>query len=126
MVRMLLMLNRTQDEIAAAAGIDEKTLRKHYADEIATAKLKTGGALMQTAMLKALGGSGDNARWQDADPGLLKWLLERVYDVKPAAQRHVVGQFDLSKLTDEQIDQFETLLGLVAPTGGDPSGEDEA
>ncbi|MGP9819200.1 terminase small subunit [Salinarimonas sp. NSM] len=37
-----------------------------------------------------------------------------------------VGSYDLSKLTDEELERLESILGPIADAGGDPSGEAEA
>lgn len=36
-----------------------------------------------------------------------------------------IGTYDLSKVTDEQLDHLESILGPLADLGGDPSGEGE-
>lgn len=47
-----------------------------------------------------------------------------------AAQKHQhsghVGTYDLSRMTDEQLDKLESILGPLALAGGDTSGEGEA
>lgn len=127
LVRMLVLLGRTQDEIAAAANLDRKTLRKHYRKDLDEAYLQTGASLMQTAILKAQGGTKPNV--EKADASMLRWLLERRYDIKPPMQEHRVGHYDLSKLTDEQLEQIEAaeaILASVASAGGAEGGEGEA
>lgn len=47
----------TQDDIAQYFGIDDKTLRKHYRDELDKAKLEMIRGLSQNAYQMALGGS---------------------------------------------------------------------
>ncbi|NIJ89437.1 hypothetical protein FHR49_002238 [Xanthomonas campestris] len=37
-----------------------------------------------------------------------------------------IGTYDLSKITDDELDRLEQILGPLADTGGDPSGEGEA
>ncbi|MCT8281763.1 terminase small subunit [Xanthomonas translucens] len=36
-----------------------------------------------------------------------------------------IGTYDLSKLSDDELDRLEAILGPLAHTGGDPGGEDE-
>lgn len=47
-----------------------------------------------------------------------------------AAQKHQhsghVGTYDLSRMTDEQLDHLESILGPLAIAGGDQGGEGEA
>lgn len=58
-VQMHTLVGTTQADVARVIGIDEKTLRKHYRDEIdlakARANAKVGGALFNKAL------SGDTA-----------------------------------------------------------------
>lgn len=37
-----------------------------------------------------------------------------------------IGTYDLTKLTDDQLDHLESILGPLAHAGGDPGGADEA
>ncbi|WP_285445487.1 terminase small subunit [Xanthomonas sp. fls2-241-TYG-148] len=37
-----------------------------------------------------------------------------------------IGTYDLSKLSDDELDRLESILGPLAVAGGDPSGEGEA
>ncbi|MCD0280476.1 terminase small subunit [Xanthomonas melonis] len=37
-----------------------------------------------------------------------------------------IGTYDLSKITDHDLDRLEQILGPLADAGGDPSGEGEA
>ncbi|MCI2243796.1 terminase small subunit [Xanthomonas sp. PPL568] len=37
-----------------------------------------------------------------------------------------IGTYDLSKLTDDQLDNLESILGPLADAGGDQGGEGEA
>lgn len=37
-----------------------------------------------------------------------------------------IGTYDLTKLTDDQLDHLESILGPLAHAGGDPGGEGEA
>src|SRR6185312_18212 len=103
LVRMLVILRRTHEEIAAAGGLDPKTLRRHYREDLDRAYDQTGAQLMQTALMVALGGAGPSARWQDANISMLIFLLKTRFGFKPPAQEHMIGHYDLSKLSDEQL-----------------------
>jgi hypothetical protein len=37
-----------------------------------------------------------------------------------------IGTYDLTKLSDDQLDHLESILGPLAHAGGDPGGEGEA
>jgi phage terminase small subunit len=51
-------------------------------------------------------------------------------DGSHAAQKHqhagAIGTYDLSKMSDDELDRLEAILGPLALAGGDPSGEGEA
>lgn len=46
----------------------------------------------------------------------------------PAKVQHsgAIGTYDLSKLTDDEIDRLEAILGPLADAGRDPGGEGQA
>lgn len=54
-------------------------------------------------------------------------ILDRGYGKPPQAVRHsgTLGTYDLSQLSDEQLESLETILGPLAVAGGDTGGEDE-
>lgn len=45
----------------------------------------------------------------------------------PARLQHsgAIGTYDLSKVSDEQLDQLEAILGPLADAGGDQGGEEQ-
>lgn len=51
-------------------------------------------------------------------------------DGSHAAQKHqhagAIGTYDLSKMSDDELDRLEAILGPLALAGGDQSGEGEA
>lgn len=53
-------------------------------------------------------------------------LLDRGFGKPPQAVQHSgsVGTYDLSKVTDAELDALESILGRLADAGGDPSGEE--
>jgi hypothetical protein len=66
MVQMLAFSKQTQSEIAAALGINDKTLREHYAHELAAKKSALKSNLVYTGIMAGTGG-GD---WTKADTSM--------------------------------------------------------
>jgi len=97
---------RGQQRVAKKVEITVESLAAEFEEARALAK-QQGQA---SAMVAATTGKGKLA-------GL---LVER--------HRHsgAIGTYDLTKLTDEQLDRLESILGPLANDGGDPGGEGEA
>lgn len=55
-------------------------------------------------------------------------LLDRAYGKPRQAVEHSgnIGTYDLSKLSDDELDRLENILGPLAFAGGDQGGEGEA
>lgn len=97
---------RGQQRVAKKVEITVESLAAEFEEARLLAKVQ-GQA---SAMVAATTGKGKLA-------GL---LVER--------HRHsgAIGTYDLTKLTDEQLDRLESILGPLANDGGDPGGEGEA
>jgi hypothetical protein len=67
------ILNLNHEQVAAVMGLNPKTLRKHYCDELHKAKIEVDIAVGETILAKCLGGLGRNRDWQKADSNLLKF-----------------------------------------------------
>lgn len=54
-------------------------------------------------------------------------LLDRAYGKPRQAVEHSgnIGTYDLSKLSDDELDRLENILGPLAIAGGDQGGEGE-
>jgi len=99
-------LREKQTRVARKAEITVESLAREF-EEARRVALKERQA---SAMVAATTGKGKLA-------GL---LVER--------HRHsgAIGTYDLTKLTDDQLDHLESILGPLAHAGGDPGGEGEA
>lgn len=99
-------VNKRQKRVATKAEITVESLAREFEEARALAK-KHGQA---SAMVAATTGKGKLA-------GL---LVER--------HKHsgAIGTYDLTKLSDDQLDHLESILGPLAHAGGDPGGEGEA
>jgi predicted transcriptional regulator len=88
-VKLLRAIGRTNDEIAAALGITEKTLRKHYFREL---------------------GSRDEAKFQVEGTRLLK-LYEGVEEGKIAAIKELGKILDKAELADNAFAKRAAAIG---------------
>jgi hypothetical protein len=70
---LVTILNLNHEQVAAVMGLNPKTLRKHYRDELHKAKIEVDIAVGETILAKCLGGVGNQRDWQKADSNLLKF-----------------------------------------------------
>ena len=126
-VENLVLLGHKQEKIACVLGIDPKTLRKHYRDQLDNANERNLALLMNTALMQAVG--GPELKWKEANPGMTKWLLQVLGGLKEPARNinlgGAVGTYDLSQLSDDQLAQLHALLSNAAIAGGVGSGDGE-
>ena len=118
----------TQERIAETLGIEIKTLRKHYKGELQKSIGQNVAMLTQTALLLALGGAQpDHTK---ADSGMVRFLLPRLGAFKaPKSEiEHsgLIGNYDLTKLSDADLKKFHALASLAAVSGSDRGGNGEA
>jgi hypothetical protein len=98
-----------ESDIARVVGIDAKTLRKHYRDELDNGAIKATARVAESLYRKAI---GDGAQSVTA---AIFWLKTRGR-WREATQAHEIGVFDLKSTTDEEIQRMlATLRGI--PTG---------
>jgi hypothetical protein len=109
----------TRAQIAKLIGKSEDSLTRHCKEELELGDLransKVGGALFNKAMKgdvgaivwweKTRGGRSDKTRHEHSGP-----------DGGPIP-------FDLSKLSDKELEELERLRGLIALAGGNSGGE---
>jgi len=101
-------------------GIDEKTLRKHYAGELDVAAIKANAAVGRTAFLMATG--GPRRLWRQAVPSMtIFWLKTRMGWKETAQVQHTgaVGSYDYSKLSDDDLARLDAILALAEVSPGD-------
>lgn len=102
---VLAAVNKGQKRVARKVEITVESLAKEFEEARVLAK-KQGQA---SAMVAATTGKGK----------LSGHLIER--------HKHsgAIGTYNLTHLTDEQLDVLESILGPLAHAGGDPGGEGE-
>ncbi len=95
-------------EIARVINIAAGTLRLHYREVLATART-VGNTTMANSVFRA----GTRGRSVHAMSLWLKCRAGWSETIKLDTVDHTAEQYDLSRLTDEQIDQWETLQLLA-------------
>ena len=109
--------------IAKVIGCDPKTLRKYFREELDTAHVKANSAVAQSLFKKA---TSDGSQSVTA---AIFWLKTRAgWKEPPIGHQHsgVVGSYDLSKASDEDLNRLETVLQRIAVAGGNQGGTGEA
>jgi hypothetical protein len=100
--------------ISKIAGITAATIYRHYGHEMRTASAKKDLLVLQSAFLKAVGGPDQN--WEKADAATQRWWIScRQGWALPQHQgANGLGGMDLSRLTDEQLDELERIMEAAA------------
>ena len=130
LVQFLKIAGYRETDIADAAGIGASTLSKHYRDELDNAKPRVDAQMTSTLVMLGTGGPGEGA-WKSANVAA-NLFYHKAYMGKNERQQIMhsgaVGSYDLSKLTDEQLEQLERILSLTpaSESRGDPSGASAA
>lgn len=120
--------------IAKVVGINPTTLRHYYKRELETALAKNVAQVGQTLLLKAIGGpppvrkdpnvpAPPDKRWKDADTTAAIFYLKSVgsqfgwsehYGIQHSG---VVGEYDLSKISDEELHKLTKILDPARVVG---------
>jgi hypothetical protein len=98
-------------DISRVVGIDPKTLRKHYREELDTGHIKATAKVAESLFRKA---TGDGSQSVTA---AIFWLKTRG-GWRETPQSHEVAMRDVSKLTDEELDRI--IAGHLAALGREP------
>ncbi|OCJ12480.1 hypothetical protein A6U86_05515 [Rhizobium sp. AC27/96] len=102
-------------------GARSRATKTHKATLSDLAREHTSVAL--TALVDiAKGGESESARVSAANA-----LLDRAYGKPTQAHEHkgAIGTYDLTKLSDDEFNRLEDILGSLALDGRDQSGEGE-
>ena len=96
--------------IARVVGIEAKTLRKHYREELDTGQIKATAKVAESLFRKA---TSDGSQSVTA---AIFWLKTRG-DWRETAQSHQVAVTDLTKLTDEELERIIGTLQVAIADG---------
>ena len=104
-------------DTARVLGIDPKTLRKHYREELDLGATKANAQVAGFLFNSAKSG---NVTAQ------IFWLKTRARWKEPASElKHSgsLGTYDMTKITDADLARLEAILTPLADPGGDKGGE---
>lgn len=93
--------------ISRVLAIDPKTLRKHYRDELDTGHIKATAKVAESLFRKA------TTEGSQSVTAAIFWLKTRG-GWRETPQDHNVGVFDLTKISDEDLERMITLSTCVA------------
>jgi hypothetical protein len=93
--------------IARVVGIDPKTLRRHYREELDTGQYKATAKVAESLFRKA---TGDGSQSVTA---AIFWLKTRG-GWRETPQSHEVGVYDLRQLTDAELERIAALAPAAA------------
>src|SRR3981189_1100194 len=105
-----------ETDVAKVIGIDPKTLRKCYREEL---DLGTTKANAQVASFLFTAAKSGNVTAQ------IFWLKTRARWKEPAAEhKHSgsLGKYDMTKVSDADLARLESILAPVADAGSDQGG----
>jgi predicted transcriptional regulator len=124
-VKLCVGLGYNQSEIALLLGKSEDSLQRHCRHELDAGKLeidaKIGAKLVDKCM------KGDTASilfWHKVRRGWRE--TNRTEHTGPNGGPIETLTYDLSKLTDEELDDLERIRSRITVAGGDPGGEGTA
>jgi hypothetical protein len=104
-------------DIARVVGIDPKTLRKHYREELDTGQIKATAKVAESLFRKA---TGDGSQSVTA---AIFWLKTRG-GWRETPQSHQVAVTDVTKLTDEELERMIGTLQVAIADETSDAGSD--
>jgi hypothetical protein len=98
-------------DVARVVGIDPKTLRKHYRDELDNGQIKATAKVAESLFRKATGEGPQSVT------AAIFWLKTKG-GWRETPQSHQVAHYDVSRFTDEELEQilYETR-GAIEGSG---------
>jgi hypothetical protein len=117
LVKTMAAAGITSEAICLVIGVSGKTLRKHYRTELDTSAIRATAVVAGSLYRKAVNGNvAAQIFWLKTRGG---WKEpERVQVVHSGA----VGHYDLSKVSDEDLDRLEEILSRAPITGTSQGG----
>ncbi len=121
MVETMAAVGVPSSDIARVVGVDAKTLRKHYRDELDLGMVKANAKVAGSLFKKATGDGPQSVTaaifWAKTRMG---WR-ETVVNEHTGPKGGPILTADLTKATDDQLAALEALLGPLAAASGDPA-----
>jgi hypothetical protein len=111
-VKFLAFKRATQDEISKVIGINDETLRIHYADELDVEKERMAAYLVESGYLQAVGGPRRN--WREAKEGMTKFMLEKFAGVLPIPTKVEISGPDGGPMETKDVSARELVASRIA------------
>ena len=114
-VRALASMGIPHDQISAYIGIDKKTLYKYYREILDRAKIQANMKMAQCLFQQAQNGSTPAAIfWLKIQAG---WQEKQVVDITTNGESINKPSLDVSKLSDEQLRNLDTIIAQASESG---------
>ena len=114
-VRALASMGIPHDQISAYIGIDKKTLYKYYREILDRAKIQANMKMAQCLFQQAQSGSTPAAIfWLKVQAG---WQEKQAIDVTTNGESINKPSLDVSKLSDEQLRNLDTIIAQASESG---------
>ena len=114
-VRALASMGIPHDQISAYIGIDKKTLYKYYREILDRAKIQANMKMAQCLFQQAQNGSTPAAIfWLKVQAG---WQEKQAIDVTTNGESINKPSLDVSKLSDEQLRNLDTIIAEASESG---------
>ena len=133
-----LAKGKSADEAYALAGFkpnrgNATRLKANESIRARVAELQERGAKRVEVTVESLSAELDEARTKALESGQISAAVSatmgkaKLHGKLVERKHHTgsIGTYDLSKVTDEQLDHLESILGPLADIGGDQGGEGE-
>ncbi|MCX7898570.1 MAG: hypothetical protein N2444_00515 [Methylocystis sp.] len=111
MVRVMITAGIQHEVISKCLKISRNTFEKHFENEIKTAAAEAGAKVVANLFRQA---TRDDPK---AIPAAIFWCKTRLRWQERLDLHHsgAIANYDLSKLSDEQLRALETILSLATP-----------
>ena len=114
-VRALASMGIPHDQISAYIGIDKKTLYKYYREILDRSKIQANMKMAQCLFQQAQNGSTPAAIfWLKVQAG---WQDRQAVDVTTNGESINKPSLDVSKLSDEQLRNLDTIIAQASESG---------
>ena len=111
-VRALASMGIPHDQISAYIGIDKKTLYKYYREILDRSKIQANMKMAQCLFQQAQNGSTPAAIfWLKVQAG---WQDRQAVDVTTNGESINKPSLDVSKLSDEQLRNLDTIIAQAS------------
>ena len=123
-VKTMAAMGLNGEQVAAILGIAERTVWKHYGNEMRIGAPEAHAMVGQSLFLQAVG--GPERDWEKARVAATIFYCKSRMGWRETTDvnlRGVVASYDLSKLSDSELRNLEQILGEITVVGGGEGGD---